>query len=283
MNIESYATIDESAKIHGIALIPRISRNNNLYTKEELKRFNGVKVPLNWEHDSNKVIGSVTFQYNAEQETVYYEGEITDPSAALLAQNKLLFTSIEATPTGVQKVCNGAADCFQMPFGLVPEGLALTETPGVPETSVNILRESIINTINKCREHTDADHEFVDKYGAKELIHKTIKREETLDSVDNIMQDKFAKMSDSLEAQIKYKQEALDLFKILAKENSDPIVSTQVEMIENDILVLTNQLIGLRKDSEFISVEHTLEHIVGNLKEKTICDCCGELKKNENQ
>ena len=54
-------------------------------------------------------------------------------------------------------------------------------------------------------------------------------------------------------------------------------------MIENDIMVLTNQLIGLRKDSEFISVEHTLEHIVSNLKEKLICDCCGDLKKNENK
>jgi hypothetical protein len=29
MNMESYATINESAEIHGIALIPRISRNNN--------------------------------------------------------------------------------------------------------------------------------------------------------------------------------------------------------------------------------------------------------------
>ena len=185
-----------------------------------------------------------------------------------------------------------------MPFGLVPEALALTETPGVPETSVNVLRENILSTISNIKEHTSADHEFVDKYGAAEIIHKTINYNnsstatvnfpdaditstETIDSVDNIMQDKFAKMSDSLEAQIKYKQEALDLFKTLAKENQDPIVSTQVEMIENDILVLTNQLIGLRKDSEFISVEHTLEHIVGNLKERTICDCCGELKKNE--
>lgn len=291
MNIESYATIDESARIQGVALIPRISRNNNLYTKEELARFNGVKVPLNWEHNGDKVIGSVTFQYDPTSETVFYEGEITDPSAALLAKNKLLYTSIEATPTAVRKICNGASDCFQMPFGLVPEGLALTETPGVPETSVNILKESIIQTIIKCKEHTDADHEFIHKYGATEIIHKTVNipnphsitNNEAAggDSVDNIMQGKFAQMSDSLEAQIKYKQEALDLFKILAKENSDPIVATQVEMIENDILVLSNQLIGLRKDSEFISIEHTLGHIIENCKEKFICSCCNEAKKNK--
>jgi hypothetical protein len=283
--IESYATINENAKIQGVALIPRISRNNNLYTKEELARFHGKKVPLNWEHDGDKVIGEVTFQYDATSETVYYEGEITDPSAALLAKNKLLYTSIEATPTAVKQVCNGGNDCFSMPFGLLPEALALTETPGVPETSVNVFKESINHKIKTIKEHTDADHEFVDKYGATEIIHKTIKpREEAREqTADNIMQDKFAHMTSSLEAQIKQKEQALDLFKKIAADNNDPIVSTQVEMIENDIMVLTNQLIGLRKDSEFISIEHTLEHIVSNLKEKIICDCCGDLKKNENQ
>jgi hypothetical protein len=287
VNIESYATINENAKIQGVALIPRISRNNNLYTKEELARFHGKKVPLNWEHNGDKVIGEVTFQYDPTSETVYYEGVITDPSAALLAKNKLLYTSIEATPTAVKQVCNGGNDCFHMPFGLVPEALALTETPGVPETSVNVFKESILQTISECKEHTEADHEFVHKYGAEEIIHKTIKPREGIEgaekSADNIMQDKFGQMAQSLEAQIKQKEQALDLFKKIAQENNDPIVSTQVEMIENDIMVLTNQLIGLRKDSEFISVEHTLEHIVSNLKEKILCECCGDLKKNENQ
>jgi len=68
--IEAYTTIDEQAHITGVALIPRISRNNNLYTKEELRRFDRVRVPLNWEHDSSKEIGFVTFHYNEELETV---------------------------------------------------------------------------------------------------------------------------------------------------------------------------------------------------------------------
>ena len=180
MNIESYATINESADIHGIALIPRISRNENLYTKAELARFDGITVPLNWEHNPDRKIGEVTFSYDSTSETVFYEGTITDPSAALLAKNKLLYTSIEAQPTSVQKVCNGASDCFSMPFGLIPEGLALTETPGVPETSVQVMKEHVDNLIESFKEHTDADHEFVDKYGAKEIIHKTIKPKKEL-------------------------------------------------------------------------------------------------------
>jgi hypothetical protein len=149
LNLQAYTSVNESAKITGVALIPRISRNNNLYTKQELERFDGVTVPLNWEHDPSNIIGQVTFHYNPSQETVYYEGVITNEASANVARNKLLFTSIEATPTEVSEICNGNSDCFAMPFGLKPEGLALTETPGVPETSVKVIE----NYIKECNHH----------------------------------------------------------------------------------------------------------------------------------
>lgn len=155
--LEAYSTIDEQAHITGVALIPRISRNDNLYTKGELKRFDGVTVPLNWEHDPDRQIGSVTFHYNPDLETVYYDGMITDEAAADLARNKTLFTSIEADPVSMKTHCNAPDDCFHMPFGLVPVGLALTETPGVPETSVKVIEKYI----KEC----DRDKELELKYG----------------------------------------------------------------------------------------------------------------------
>jgi len=162
--IEGYATIDEQAHITGVALIPRISRNDNLYTKEELKRFDNVKVPLNWEHNQGRKIGTVTFHYNPELETVYYEGMVTDEAAALLVRNKTLFTSIEADPVSMKEICNAPGDCFTMPFGLVPIGLALTETPGVPETSVQVIE----HIIKECA----IDRELEKKYGEKKhIIH----------------------------------------------------------------------------------------------------------------
>jgi len=154
--LEAYSTIDEEAHITGVALIPRISRNNNLYTKEELRRFNNVKVPLNWEHDPNKVIGSVTFHYNAEMETVYYDGMITDEASADLARNKTLYTSIEADPQEMKEICNGPDDCFSMPFGLKPIGLALTETPGVPETSVTVIE----SYLRECQIDRDLEKKY---------------------------------------------------------------------------------------------------------------------------
>jgi len=165
--IEAYSTIDEQAHITGVALIPRISRNNNLYTKAELQRFDNVKVPLNWEHNRQKQIGFVTFHYNEELETVYYEGMITDESAANLARNKTLFTSIEADPSDMKEICNAPDDCFHMPFGLVPKALALTETPGIPETSVQVI-EHYIKQIKECQ----IDKELEAKYGKKEDKHQ---------------------------------------------------------------------------------------------------------------
>ena len=285
MNIESYASISESAKIHGVALIPRISRNENLYTKKELERFNGVTVPLNWEHNGDKLIGEVTFQYDATSETVYYEGQITDPSAALLAKNKLLYTSIEAQPTSVKQVCNGSDDCFRMPFGLIPEALALTETPGIPESSVRVMKESIDKKIAEIKEH---DHNEFKKYGASDIIHQTLKLRDGVTinvnteaqggetTADNIMQKQVASMEQGLEQQIVYKNEALELFKTLAKDNPEPMLGNQIEMIENDIAVLSGQLISLRKGTEYINVEHSLKHIIDNMKEKYICSCCNE-------
>ena len=155
--LEGYAFINEQAHITGVALIPSISRNNNLYTKEELKRFDNVRVPLNWEHNPEKEIGYVTFHYNSEIETVFYDGFITDEAAANLAKNRKLYTSIEADPVDMKDICNGPDDCFHMPFGLIPKALALTETPGIPQTSVTVIE----NYIREC----EIDKDLEKKYG----------------------------------------------------------------------------------------------------------------------
>ena len=160
--IEAVARIDEQAHITGRALIPRISRNNNLYTKAELERFDNVTVPLNWEHDKDKKIGQVTFHYNPTLETVYYDGYVTDEAYANLVRNKILFTSIEAEPISQQTICNGSNDCFNMPFGLVPEALALTEAPGVPETSVTVIESWLKEDADCVKKMMDAGHSKAD-------------------------------------------------------------------------------------------------------------------------
>jgi len=238
---EGWAHIDESARITGIALVPRISRNGNLYTKEELKRFNNVKVPLNWEHDPSKVIGSVTFFYNSETEQVFYEGNVDDDAAAALVKNKTLFTSIEASPVDVKSVCNGPGDCFSMPFGLTPTALALTETPGVPETSVNVIESMIKECFH--------DQELEDKYapGQKNLqnekhIHNLLHEVGDPGADDQCISAKMSKLDDE--------NPGMD---------HDQKVAIAISMCST-------------KESIKMMLNHNLEEY--------FCKDCGELKKN---
>ena len=177
MFLEAYTKVTEQAKISGVALIPRISRNNNLYTKAELERFDNVTVSLNWEHDPSRKIGTATFHYNPSLETVYYEGTITDEASAQTARNKTLFTSIEASPLEMKEICNAPGDCFSMPFGLKPEGLALTETPGVPETSVHVIE----NYIRECTGHNHKHEKGADYTNYHKLENKINKLMNHLD------------------------------------------------------------------------------------------------------
>jgi len=147
--IETFSKVDEQAKITGIAAIPRISRNNRLYLKSELAKADGLRVPLNWEH-TDKIVGYVTYHYNPELEQLYYEGIIEDEATATLAKNKMLFTSIEAEPREVKKQCFTAQDCMEIPIGLERWQLALTEMPGIPETSVRVIESVKEDCVSDC-------------------------------------------------------------------------------------------------------------------------------------
>ena len=60
-------------RIAGIALMPRESRNGVYYDIEELKKFDGVSVPLRVEHDKDTHIGEVTFSFDEIKSQVRYE------------------------------------------------------------------------------------------------------------------------------------------------------------------------------------------------------------------
>lgn len=246
--IEAYSTIDESAHITGIALIPRISRNNNLYTKEELKRFHNVRVPLNWEHDPSKHIGSVTFYYNAETEQVYYEGMIEDDASAVLAKNKTLFTSIEANPVDVKQICNGSTDCFNMPFGLTPTALALTETPGVPETSVHVIE----NYIRECFHDTKLE----DKYAPGQTNLQNEKHVEELTAGKN------------------------GAVRAIGTGPGDDCINHKISTISNEDPEKPHDQVVAQAISMCLSSEN-IKLIISDEFKEHFCSGCGELNTNE--
>jgi hypothetical protein len=55
-------------KITGLAIMPRVSRNGVFYFPQELAKFDGVTVPLRYNHDQSAegIIGTATFTFDAE-------------------------------------------------------------------------------------------------------------------------------------------------------------------------------------------------------------------------
>lgn len=245
--IEAYSTIDETARITGVALIPRISRNNNLYTKKELARFNNIRVPLNWEHDPSKVIGSVTFHYNAEIEQVSYEGMIEDEAAAALARNRTLYTSIEANPVDVKSVCNAPDDCFAMPFGLTPTALALTETPGVPETTVKVM-EKMFKKIKECH----ADKQLEDKYAPNQT---NLKNEQ---HISQMIGDNYKETGNP--------------------GADDQCISAKISRLDDENPTMSmDQKIAIA--ISMCSEKETIKHMMNENVRNYFCSDCGELKQ----
>lgn len=60
--------------------------------------------------------------------------------------------------------------------------------------------------------------------------------------------------------------------------NEDPLLHDYVALLQQDVEFLSNQLISLRKDGEYVAVE-SLDKLVSNMKERYLCDCCGDVKK----
>lgn len=129
----------ESHTISGIALIPRVSRNMNFYLPEELKRADNKTVPLNWEHNTTiRPIGQVTFHYDKDLMQLRYEGTITDDTAYDIIKNNTYHVSIGASPSTVRSIC-GSEQCYNVPEGLNFQELSLVSTPGIPESTINLI------------------------------------------------------------------------------------------------------------------------------------------------
>lgn len=140
--IESFAQVNENGtKIAGLALTPRISRNNNFYFPSQLERADGKVVPLRWEHGGASTdIGEAIFHYDKEKMQLNYEAVITNKEAALQVRNRKLFVSIGAqVGDATEKICDSQKQCYSAPQELAFEELSIVEVAGIPESTVTII------------------------------------------------------------------------------------------------------------------------------------------------
>ncbi|UVF62435.1 prohead protease [Nitrososphaeria virus YSH_922147] len=140
--IESHLVKFKEGKISGTALIPYFSLNGNGYTPEILEANDGACVPIDWNHDRREGAGNVCFKYNKETQRLTYEGTVTDPEIlSEIKKNPNMHVSIEGDVYQVDKHCNSKT-CYHIPLEMKIVRMAITPTPGVPETSLT-LAESV--------------------------------------------------------------------------------------------------------------------------------------------
>jgi hypothetical protein len=131
-------------KITGLAIMPRVSRNGVFYFPQELAKFDGVTVPLRYNHDQSAegIIGTATFTFDAEKGQVRYEAEITDQKFQSYIDDHLFQVSIGASVEKENQICHPEGKgCFEAPVLSAPTELSIVETPGIPESTLVVIEK----------------------------------------------------------------------------------------------------------------------------------------------
>lgn len=136
--LESNATI-KGRTIEGIALVPTVSRNGNIYSEEEILAVEGLEVPLkaDWEHTDEEV-GKVVFTLDESIPAIRYKAEINSTREIKEGVHKV---SIEADVKEAVPSCTRQR-CYNLLSGITLEGIGITATPGVTQTTLTIIESS---------------------------------------------------------------------------------------------------------------------------------------------
>lgn len=136
--LESNATV-KGRIIEGIALVPTVSRNGNIYSEEEILKAENLGIPLkaDWEH-TDEIIGSVVYTLDESLPGIRYRAEITTDRQITEGIHKV---SIEANINEVVASCTRQR-CYNLVSGITFEGIGITDNPGVPLTTLSIIESA---------------------------------------------------------------------------------------------------------------------------------------------
>ena len=135
-------------RIAGIALMPRESRNGVYYDTEELKKFDGVSVPLRVEHDKDTHIGEVTFTFDEMKSQVKYEATVFDSEWQDILSNEQYQVSIGASVLEQRELCDEVrAKCLNAPVLNEILELSVVRVPGIPESTLHVIESSNVQYI----------------------------------------------------------------------------------------------------------------------------------------
>ena len=164
-------------EISGIALFPRLSENDVFYWPQELKKFDGVTVPLRWNHiqTPEAIVGQATFEYNEEDRQVLYRATIDNEEVQKEVDKGTYKVSIGASVAEPDFICHKDGQCAEAPILNVPQELSIVSNPGIPESSLNILEGKCTKLECAAPKIITSDNENVDK--KEHMTQETSKHE----------------------------------------------------------------------------------------------------------
>lgn len=128
-----------ATRISGIALMPRESRNGIFYDVEQLKKFDGVTVPLRVEHNQESNIGEVLFTFDPIKTQVRYTATVTDPLWQENLDREQYQVSIGASILDERELCDEMkVKCLNAPVLDEILELSIVKTPGIPESTLKV-------------------------------------------------------------------------------------------------------------------------------------------------
>ena len=147
--------VDKPLRIRGIAMSAGMSRNFNIYLEEELQKFASklVGAPVYLEHVSAlDAVGRVTSAaWSPSSRAIFYEAEIYDDQTQEKIRRGLIQHVSVAADYEKLDVVDG-----QIPYGLHNAELSLVAVPGMPQTNIQVMDNSLsreVSGINTLREN----------------------------------------------------------------------------------------------------------------------------------
>jgi hypothetical protein len=141
-----------ATRISGLAIMPRVSRNGVFYWPQELEKFDGLEVPLRWNHDQSEegIIGRAKFRFDPVKNQVHYEAEITNEIFQRYVDEHIFQVSIGAEVAQDSQICHPEGKgCFHAPVLGQPKELSIVEVPGIPESTLNIIEATVQEPLGK--------------------------------------------------------------------------------------------------------------------------------------
>jgi len=151
--------------ISGILAFPRLSRNGVFYWPQELAKFGGAEIPLRFNHIKTPegIVGTAKLAFDEEKMQVTYIAKITNPEVQKLVDNHNFQVSLGAMVKNPgakgEEICHPTdGTCFEAPILSRPTEMSIVETPGMPETTLNVVEGSTSGDILGSQTYTFQDN-----------------------------------------------------------------------------------------------------------------------------